>query len=74
MCDVITFPGGRVAARPDTCAAAVESCGNDPKALFALAFTSMIIVRSGTIGEPGSVGFLRTASLALSALLGEARP
>ncbi len=76
MCDIIDFPGGRVVAQPDTCVAAVASCDGDPKALFALAFTSMIIVRSGTVSEPGAVDFLTTAHLALSALLdnGEARP
>lgn len=69
MCDIIEFPVGRAAARPDSCIAAVQSCGNDPEALFSLAFTSMIIVRSGTIGDPASGDFLRTAFLALSGLL-----
>ena len=56
--------------------AAVSLCDGDPRALFALAFTSMIIVRSGTISEPGAVDFVITAHLALSELLnltGEAR-
>jgi hypothetical protein len=69
MCDIITFPGGRVAAQPDTCMTAVASCNGDPKALLALAYSSLIIVWSGTLSDPGSADFVRTAYLALSAML-----
>jgi len=73
MCDIINFPGGRIAAPPEACIAAVDDCGGDPKALLALAYTSLVIVRSGTLSDPLSGDFLRTASLALTELLGTGR-
>jgi len=78
-CDIINFPGGRIAARPDPAVAAVELCEGDPERLFELACASLTIARGSDniITDPSATDCLTTAFVALSELLGitgEARP
>jgi hypothetical protein len=78
-CDIITFPGGRTAARPDPAVAAVDLCEGDPQRLFDLAFVAMTIAKGSDdrAADPTAAECLAVAFVALSELLGitgEARP